>query len=154
MIAPVPPARPVSDEQIVRAYAVITITFCAVLMVVGALGAFVLVPDSSVSVRGAAFGVALGMVSWFGSRWVTSSALSRATRPGAPEMSDPTAAGRVPLIGLVVAEFPALFGLPLAFVDGSEVGPLVVAVPIAIAAIVVNVSGPGAVRRHLARLRA
>jgi len=52
-----------------------------------------------------------------------------------------------------IAELPGLLGLVIAFLWPSEVGPLVVGVPVSLVAVVLNASGPSAVRRHLARLR-
>jgi len=93
-------------------------------------------------------GVALGLVSWCASSWITSYALSRAARPGPGDLD---AAGAVAVfLAIAFAESPALVGLVLATVDGTDVG----AIAIPVAAIVVNGSGPVAVRRHLDRLRA
>lgn len=97
-------------------------------------------------------GVALGLVSWFGSRWITNSAHPRVSRTGT---KDPAGiVGGVVLRGIATAEFPALLGLVLAVADRGDVGPLVIAVPLAIVAMVVSASGRSAVRRHLERLRA
>ena len=152
MTTPPPTTPAVSDEQIIRMLTRITFAFCGALMVILALGVFVLVPDGSVRTRGMIIGVALGLVSWFGSRWITGFQLSRIARTGTTEPAG--AIGTVAFTGVAIAEFPALLGLVFAISDGVDIGPLVVAVPIAIAAIVLNASGPGAVRRHLDRLRA
>ena len=144
---------PVSDEQVIRRLTTITVGFCGALVAIGALGAFVLVPDPTVSVPGLALGLVLGLVSWFGSQWVTSRAIDRVRRPGARPVDASASVGTVAFLGVAFAEVPALVTLPLAILDGSDVGPVLVAVPIAIAAVLLHGTGPGAVRRHLDRLR-
>jgi hypothetical protein len=152
MTEPEPTTPPVSDEQVIHSFTRTTLSFCGALVVVLVLGLFFAVPDSSVRTRGMIIGVALGLVSWFGSRWITGRTLSRVARTGTKE---PTGAiGVVVFLGIAVAEFPALLGLVFEFVSRGDVGAVVVAVPVAIVSIVVNASGPGAVRRHLDRLRA
>lgn len=141
-----------SDEQIIRMFTLITVAYCGALVMILALGVFVLVPGGPVRTRGVIIGVALGLVSWFASRWITDSAHPRATRTGT---RDPAGTVRaVAFRGIAVAQFPALLGLVFAVDGHADVGALVIAVPVAIVAIVVNASGPGAIRRHLARLRA
>lgn len=147
------PAPPVSDEQIIRTFTFITIAFCGALVLIAALGVVVVVAHGSVRSRGVLIGVVLGLVSWFGSRWITSSALSRAARSGLTDRGVAGPLGVAVFRGVAFAEAPALVGFLLAVVDGVDVGPLVIAVPVAIVAIVVNASGPAAVRRHLAQLR-
>jgi hypothetical protein len=152
MIAPASSRPPVSDEQVIRTFTFITVFFCVPLVLFLALGVFVLVPNGSVHARGLIIGVALGLVSWFASRWATSYALSRAARTGATYPAG--AVGTAVFTGIGCAEFPALVGLVLAVADRADVGPFVIAIPVAIVAVVVNASGPGAVRRHLDQLRA
>lgn len=157
---------PVSDDQLVRVLTPITIAFCGALVVVGLLGLFVLVPDPTVSPAGLAVGAALGAAGWWGSRAVPGALLDRAraqrtrrdgTRSGsdaAPGSAADTAVVQtVAFYALAIAELPGLLGLVTAFLWLSEVGPLVVAVPVSIAAVTLNATGPSAVRRHLARLR-
>lgn len=155
---------PVSDDQLVRVLTPITIAFCGALVVVGLLGLFVLVPDPTVSPAGLAVGAALGAAGWFGSRVVPGAMLDRAWalrtgRDGTGSVatsaagSDTAVVQTVAFVALAIAELPGLLGLVIAFLWLSEVGPLVVAVPVSIAAVALNASGPSAVRRHLARLR-
>lgn len=152
MIAPASSRPAVSDEQVFRTFTFITVFFCVPLVLFLALGVFVLVPNGSVHARGMIIGVALALVSWFASRWITSNALSRAARTG---IKDPAGAvGAVVFRGVACAEIPALVGLLLAVADRADVGPFVIAIPVAIVAVVVNASGPGAVLRHLDQLRA
>lgn len=148
-----PPATsPASDEQMIRTFTFITIGFCGGLVIVLGLSVLVVVPGSTVRVPGLLLGAVLGLVSWFGSLWVTRRApagpgRTRSARAGGP-------ATTLAFRGIAVAETPALVGLVVAIADGADVGALVVAVPIAIVAIVVNASGPGAMRRHLDLVRA
>ncbi|HEX5331919.1 MAG TPA: hypothetical protein VFW79_04680 [Cellulomonas sp.] len=153
MRTPASPPPPVSDEQIIRTFTFITIAFCSALVLISALCVFVVVPHGSVRSRGVLIGVALGLVSWFGSRWITSSALDRAARPGLTDKGVAAPLGVAVFRGIAVAEAPALVGFLLAVADGVDVGPLVIAVPVGIVAIVLNASGPAAIRRHLAQLR-
>lgn len=143
---------PVSDEQLISTFTRLTFAFCGALAIILVLGVTVLIPNGSVGTRGMMIGVALGLGSWFGSRWITSYRLSRIARTGPTEMAG--AVGTAAFMGVAVAESPALIGLVIAFGDSADVGPFVIAIPIAIVAIIVNASGPGAVRRHLGRLRA
>lgn len=151
MTAPTPSAPPVSDDQLIRLGTYLSVAFAVPLLMVLALGMFVLVPDAAVHSRGLVIGAALGLVSWFGSRWITSHTLPRSAVSGPGGVHG--AARIVAFRGIAVADLPALLALVLVLAIG-DVGPLVVAVPIAIVAIVVNASGPGAIRRHLDRLRA
>lgn len=157
-----PPA--VSDDELVRQFQVITVAFAGGLLIVLALAVTVLIPGRTVRTTGAAIGAALGLWSWIGSRWVTTWGTSSAARSRASERQernaddhgDTRAAGAartIAFLGLGMAEAPALVGLPLSLSLGGDVGPLVVAVPIAVAAIILNASGPGAMRRHLQRVR-
>ena len=161
----VPPSSlpPTTDDELVRRYARITVGFCGALGLVLVLGLTVLSSHASVGTRGVLIGLGLGLWSWFGSRWITSFGLSRFGRTDPTKMAGPTqtagatelagAVGVVAFMGIGVAEVPGLLGFVLARGDGADVGPMVVAIPIAIVAIVVNASGPGAMRRHLERLR-
>jgi hypothetical protein len=84
-------------------------------------------------------------------RWTLTSAARRGVAPGTEAGIVRTAA----FMGLVFAETPALLGLVIAVSnDGHDVGALVLSVPCAIVSLFVNVSGPGATRRHLQRLQA
>ena len=153
MSRPAPAVPPLSDEQVISTLTRATIAFCLALVAVLVLGVLFLVPNRSVTITGLAIGVALGLWSWFGSWAVTANAMTRAGRSGSPVQD---AAGRVLAVaymGLAFAEVPALVGLVLARPADSDLGPLVVSVPIAIVAIIANASGPGVVRRRLARLR-
>lgn len=150
---PAPPVPTLSDEQVIGRLTRITIAFCLALVAILAIGVLFLVPNGSVTTKGLAIGVALGVWSYFGSWGVTANAITRAERSGLPVHN---AAGLVlagAFMGIAFAEAPALVGLALAVVDGKDVGPLVISIPVAIAAIIVNASGPGVVRRRLARLR-
>ncbi len=151
-----PPERPwpaPSDDQVVRMFLFITIGYAGALVLILALVPF-LFPDGSISVRGLAVGVVLALVSWFGSMWAINWALASAARSGRPDAVAAAGAVRTAtLVGIATAEMPPLLALVYAYLDVSEVGALVVAVPVAIVALVVNVSGPGAVRRHLEQIR-
>ena len=148
-----PPAMPpASDDQMIRTFTFITVGFCGGLVIVLGLGVFFLVPGSTVRSPGLLLGAVLGLVSWFGSRWVTSRAPSGSVRTPSGRAGGP--ASTLAFLGIAVAEIPALVGLVVAIADGTDVGAIVVAVPIAIVAIVVNASGPGAMRRHLGLVRA
>jgi hypothetical protein len=161
----VPPSSlpPRTDDEVVRTYARITVGFCGALGLVLVLGLTVLSSHASVGTRGVLIGLGLGLCSWFGSRWITSFGLSRSARTGRGEAAGLRAtagatelagtAGTIAFMGICVAQVPGLLGFVLARGDGADVGPMVVAIPIAIVAIVVNASGPGAMRRHLERLR-
>jgi len=161
----VPPSSlpPTTDDELVTRYARITVGFCGALVLVLVLGLTVLSSHASVGTQGVLIGVGLGLWSWFGSRWITSFGLSRFGRTDPPTMAGSAetvgaavlagAVGTVAFMGIGVAEVPGLIGFVLAQGDGADVGPMVIAIPIAIVAVVVNASGPGAVRRHLDRLR-
>ena len=152
MPATAPSAPPESDEQIISRFTRLTFAFCGALAMVLALGVTFLIPHGSVRTRGMIIGGALGLCSWFGSRWITRYALVRGARTGPTEMAG--AVGTAAFMGIGVAETSALVGLALAFGEGGDVGSFVIAIPIAIAAIIVNASGPSAIRRHLDTLRA
>ena len=147
-------APPVPDEQLIRTFAWITVAFCGVLVLISAVGVFGLVPDGVVRGRGVVIGLALGLVSWFASRWVVRHALSAGAGRGRGTTSDAAVLGAAVFRAIAAAEAPALAGFAFAVVDGSDLGPVVIAIPLAIVAIIVNASGPRAVRGHLARLRA
>ncbi len=153
MIDPAPSAQPVSDDEVVRYFIFQTIAYGGALALVLLLGVFVLFPDGVVSALGAAIGLALGLLSWFASRWIIASGLTRAGRRGRDDASGPGIVRAAVNLGIAFADVPAVVSLVIAFVLGSDIGTFVVAIPMAIAAIVVNASGPGAVRRHLATLR-
>lgn len=142
-----PAMPPVADEQIIRTFTFITIGFCGGLVMVLGLDVLVLVPDSVVRAPGLLLGAVLGLVSWFGSQRATSRAPSRSVR--SPSLRSGSPAGTLAFRGIVVAEVPALIALIVAIADGADVGSVVVAIPVAIVAIIVNASGPGAMRRHL-----
>ncbi|HEY8718251.1 hypothetical protein [Pengzhenrongella sp.] len=145
---------PVSDEEFIKTFTRIGFTFCGGLVLVLALGVFFIAPNGSIHTRGVMIGVALGLVSWFASRWITSNAVSKAANTDPKNQAGAGAIGPAVFMGIAFADTPALVGLALASTDASDIGPLVIAVPVAIAAIIFNVSGPAALRRHLDRLRA
>jgi len=154
MTAPTPSTPPVSDEQIIRTFRLLTISFCAGPAVILAMVPLALVPDPTVQVRGLVIGVALGAVAWFGSRWGTSAMAARAVRRGVAGVTSTISS--VALTGVAVAEGAWFLGLGLVFAlhSNHDIGSCVVSVPVAIVAIVMNGSGPGAIRRHLEQLRA
>ena len=141
-----------SDQQLISKLTRITFAVCGALAVILFLGTSFLFSDGSVRTRGMIIGVALGLVSWFGSRWITSYSLSRAARTGAADVTGVVLT--VAFSGIAIGETPAMLGLVLAYGTGGDVGSFVIPIPIAIVAIIVNASGPAAVRRHLDRLRA
>lgn len=154
----------VSDDELIRQFRVITLAFVGGLLIVLALGVTVLIPGRTLRTTGAAIGAVLGLWSWIGSRWITTRGTSSATRSRAPRAQERNAgddertggagaARTIAFLGLGMAEAPALVGLPLSLNLGGDVGPLVIAVPVAVAAIILNASGPGAMRRHLQRVR-
>ncbi|GAA3796257.1 hypothetical protein [Cellulomonas soli] len=155
MVVRPPVTPPVTDEGLVRVFTGITASFCGALLVVGVIGVLFLAVDPQVSGPGLVIGVALALVSWFGSAWATGAVLAWACRTDVADRDVHGSVRTAAFVGIAVAELPALLGLVLLFAvgDGSEVGPLLVAVPVAIAAILVHASGPAALRRHLARLR-
>lgn len=164
MNAPQPSAPEVSDDQLVRQFSRITVGFAAPLVLVLVLGVTVLIPGGSVRTVGAAIGAGLALWSWIASRWMTGHMAATAARTrssllqtGRPEDAQSAgAAGAVRVIafvGIGMAGAPALIGLPLAQSLGGDIGPFVVAIPVAVVALIVNASGPPAIRRHLAVVR-
>ena len=161
------PATQVSDEELVRGLRSITFRFCAAQAVLLLLGLVVLVPDGSLTGGGVLMGGALGAVSWFGSRWASRWALARARRDASGDAAlsadaalrgttSQDAAARVQtaaFIGVAFAEALGLLGLVVAMLTGERAA-MVLAIPVAIIAIIVNGTGPIAVRRHLDTLRA
>jgi hypothetical protein len=148
------PAAPITDESFVRIFARMTGAFCTALAIVGVLGVTVILEQPTVRTTGLAVGVVLGLVSWFGARLIIRTILARATARGVAPAGATAAASTAIFAGIAVAEAPALFGLVYPFiVEVDDVGALVIAVPVAIVSLIVNVSGPSAVRGHLARLR-
>lgn len=154
----------VSDDELVRQFQVITVSFAGGLVIILVLGVTVLVPGGTVRTTGAAIGAALGLWSWFGSRWVTSWGTSNAARPRGSQRQERSAgddegagaagaARTIAFMGIGMAEAPALLGLVLSLSLRGDVGPFVVAIPAAVGAIILNASGPGAMRRHLERVR-
>jgi hypothetical protein len=158
-----PAGAPVSDEQLVQALTRITAMFCGGLVIVLLAGVLFIVEDPTVRITGLALGVLLGLASWFVPVVVIRSVLAKAASAAAQpdgvaqaQTESDGAAGVVraaAMVGLACAETPAMLALVFAVVDGHDVGALVIAVPVAIASLIFNVSGPAAVRRHLARLR-
>lgn len=147
------PAPAEDDATFVRVLSRITIAFCGALVVVGLLGLFVLVPDPVVTLTGLALGLVGGLVSLIVPPLLIRSGLARARRPLEP--GDEYMVVRTAVfLGIAFAELPPLVALALVVTDGNhDVGALVLTVPFAIVSLVMNVSGPAALRRHLARVR-
>ena len=167
MPAPQRPAAELSDDDLVRLMLPITLSFVGGLVLILVIGALFLVPGAPLSTTGAVVGVGLALVSWFGSRgvtgWAASSAAHRAglrSRTSAPEQPGRVGGGdgangvarTIAFIGIGVAEFPGLIGLVVGL-QLHDIGPFVISLPVAVAAVVLNASGPGAMRRHLQRVR-
>ena len=142
-------------DQLVRSLIPITFTFCSALLLVGLLGVFVIVPEPTVSPTGLLLGAALALVSWFAPSVVLPRLLTSAGRRGVEPARVAGVVRALVFVGLALAEVPALVGLALTFAlsDGNDVAPFALAIPVAIASIWVNVSGPTAVRSHLERVR-
>jgi F0F1-type ATP synthase membrane subunit c/vacuolar-type H+-ATPase subunit K len=143
------------DELLVRTLTQMTYGFCGALLMVGLLGAFVLVPEPTVTPIGLLIGAVLALVSWFAPTVAIRRQLGIAARRGVAPGQARSAVQTAVLIGAALAEAPALLGLALAFVlaGGHDVAPFALSVPVAVASLWLNVSGPAAVRRHLGRAR-
>lgn len=168
MPAPERPLVDQSDDQRVRIFTPITLSFVGGMVLVLVLGVVFLVPHAPLTGAGAGVGVALALASWFGSRaataWAASTAARRvasgpppglAARPlvkGGPQYGAAGAAGTIAFIGIGVGEGFGLVGLPIGLAM-HDLGPFVIALPVAMVAVVLNASGPAAMRRHLQRVR-
>ena len=145
-----------SDEQAVRLFMFITMSFVFALVLILLLGVLFLVPGRPIGTTGLAVGTVLALLSWFGSRGVTAWAAARAAnarRDAGVAASTATASVRtVAFIGIVACEVPGLAGLVLGTAM-HDVGPFLVSIPVAVLALFVNASGPVALRRHLDRVR-
>lgn len=167
MPAPQPPVAELADDDVVRLFTTVTIGFAGGLLGVLVIGVLFLVPGAPLSTTGAVVGAGLALVSWFGSRgvtgWAASNAAHRAglrSRTSAPEQPGRVGGGdgangvarTIAFIGIGVAESPGLIGLVIGL-QLHDIGPFAISLPVAVAAVVLNASGPGAMRRHLARVR-
>lgn len=156
-LPPEPPAaRANLDDEtaLVRPLSLIAYAFCGALVAVGLLGVFVLVPDPVVTAGGLALGLVLGLVSLVVPPLVIRGALQRAAGRTADPAADHGVVRTAVFTGLAVAEVPALVAFAIVASGGNhDVGALVLAVPFAVVSLLVNVAGPGALRRHLQRLR-
>lgn len=147
-----------SDEQAIRLFTFITISFAGALVLVLLMGVLFLVPGRPIGTTGLALGAALAVLSWFGSRAVTAWAADRVATTrrkggtGASTEAGSASARTVAFIGIGVAEVFGLVGL-LAGMAMHDIGPFVVSLPVAVGAVILNASGPGAMRRHLERVR-
>ncbi|WP_456845812.1 hypothetical protein [Cellulomonas sp. P5_C6] len=144
---------PVSDDELVRSLTPITFAYCGALLLVGLLGALVLVPDPTVTPTGLLIGAGLGLAAWFVPALMIPNRLRFAARQGLAPEQVPGVVRTVVWIGISFATLPAMLGLVVAVSSGHDVGALVFSVPLAMASLVLNVSGPRAVRRHLERAR-
>lgn len=129
----------------------ITAGFASGLVVVGLVAALLATPPIVVATRGLAVGAALAVASWFLPALVTAPMVRSAASRGAPSGSQ-VMARTIAFVGIGVAQTPALLALVLT-VGGHDVGAVLLAVPVAIASLFVNASGPGATRRRLETLR-
>ncbi|MBN9325498.1 MAG: hypothetical protein BGO38_03770 [Cellulomonas sp. 73-145] len=168
MPAPQPPVAELSDDDVVRLFTTVTVGFAGGLVLILGIGVLFLVPGAPLSTTGAAVGVGLALVSWFGSRWVTGWGASNAARSARRRSRASTgdqaapAGGRsdgangvartIAFMGIGFAEGPGLVGLAIGL-QLHDIGPFAIALPVAVAAVVLNASGPGAMRRHLQRVR-
>jgi hypothetical protein len=156
-LPPEPPPAPadLDDETaIVRPLSRIAYAFCGALVAVGLLGVFVLVPDPVVTPAGLALGLGLGLVSLVVPPLVIRGALRRPTGRTADPASDHAVVRTAVFTGLAVAEVPALLAFALvASGDNHDIGALLLAVPFAVVSLLLNVAGPGALRRHLRGVR-
>lgn len=168
MSAPQPPVAELSDDDVVRLFTTLTVGFAGGLVLVLGIGVLFLVPGAPLGTTGAAVGVGLAVVSWFGSRWVAGWAASNAARSARlrsrasnGEQATPVAgrsdgangvARTIAFMAIGVAEAPGLMGLVIGL-QLHDIGPFAISLPVAVAAVVLNASGPGAMRRHLARVR-
>ncbi|MDM7855509.1 hypothetical protein [Cellulomonas alba] len=148
------PADLDDEAALVRPLSRIAYAFCAALVAIGLLGAFVLVPDPVVTLGGLALGLGLGLVSLVVPPLLIRGGLRRGTGRTADPASEHAVVRTAVFIGLAFAELPALVALSLVASDGNhDVGALLISVPFAIVSLLVNVAGAGAVRRHLRRIR-
>ncbi|MBO3101906.1 hypothetical protein [Cellulomonas fengjieae] len=144
----------VDDDQLVRSLTPLTYGFCGALLMVGLLGVFVIVPEPTVTPTGLALGAALGLAAWFIPTVVIRRVLAGGARQGVAPGSVAGVVRSAVFLGAAVAEGPALLGFFLAFVlPGGDVAPFALSIPLAVASLWFNVSGPAAARRHLGRAR-
>lgn len=150
-----PQTSPVDDDQLVRTLTSITYGFCGALLMVGVLGVVVLVPEPTVTPLGLLVGAALALVSWFAPTVAIRRQLADAARAGVAPRQAGTVVRTAVFIGAALAEAPALLGLAVTSVlaGGHDVAPFALSIPVAVASLWLNVSGPAAVRRHLGRVR-
>lgn len=147
------------SPQSIRALFFVGVFSCGMLVLISVVTVSVLVSARSVTGGGLGLGVALGLVSWFGSTWVADRMSARRPRPdarsgGRLNAQDPASIFSTAInLGVAAAELPALVAVYLAVWDGSEIGPLLVSAPVAIVAMLVNITNPGAMRRRVGLVR-
>lgn len=141
------------DQALIIAMTPITIAFVIGLFVIGAVMVLFVVTEPAVRGVGLLVGVVLGLVSWFAPRRIIRGALDRARDRGVEPSAVPDAVRSAVFAGIAAAEVPALVAVVLVVESGHDVGALLVSLPVAIVSLIFNVSGPDALRQHLARLR-
>ena len=149
-----PPPPPPSEDHVVAALTRATVMFSGALVVVLLVTVFFLFPQWQLGARGVILGAVLGLLSWVMPSWMISNQLKGAARRGPDPARVPAIVATAAYVGISFAELPALLALVSIFLlGGTDIAAVVVAVPVAVASLWLVVSGPAAVRRHLARLR-
>ncbi len=153
--SPAPQPQAPADDEMVRTLGWITVGFVGGLVIVAALTASLIVPDPTVRLRGVLVGCVLALLAWFLPVAAIRRMLASARHGDVPvaATSAAVAVRTAVFVGVANGEAPALVAVVLAVLDGHDIGALLVAAPVAVVSLVLNVSGPGAVRRHLERLR-
>jgi len=141
------------DQALILAMTPITIAFCIGLVVIGAVMVLFIVPEPTVRGVGILVGVVLALVSWFAPGRIIGGMLDRARDRGVEPAAVPDVVRSAVFTGIAAAEVPALVAVVLVVEGGHDVGALLISLPVAIVSLMFNVSGPDALRRHLARLR-
>jgi len=141
------------DQALIIAMTPITIAFVIGLVMIGAVMVLFIVAEPTVRGVGILIGVILGLVSWFAPGRIIRGALDRARDRGVEPSAVPDVVRTAVFTGIAAAEVPALVAVVLVVESGHDVGALLISLPVAIVSLMVNVSGPDALRRHLARLR-
>lgn len=151
--SPAPQQQAPADDEMVRTLGWITVGFVGGLVIVAALTPSLIVPDPTVRLRGVLVGCVLALLAWFLPVAAIRRMLGSARRADLTDAWGRGAVRTAVFVGVATGEAPALVAVVLAVADGHDVGALLVAAPVAIVSLVLNVSGPAAVRRHLERLR-
>ena len=145
-----PPSAPSTPAQLVADLRPVTLVVTAVLVALGAVLRFAILPEADTSVVGLLVGLALGVSALVGSRLVPRRRSSPLVADRPPEEVLAGVRGAA-FTSLVVVEVVAVLAFAVSVVVDDR-GPYLVAGPLALVALLLNATSVSALRRHLAYL--